>query len=84
MQSKGIKFMCKEWSISELIENKTLPQPIDYIGYQNNIGQTSILFMNYKPRSLDDTDSVTSDKEPIENRRHSVPEFRENRTWTLR
>jgi hypothetical protein len=31
--------------------------------------------MNYKPRSLDDTDSVTLDKEPIENRRHSVSEF---------
>jgi hypothetical protein len=31
--------------------------------------------MNYKPRSLDDTDSVTTEKEPIENRRHSVFEF---------
>jgi hypothetical protein len=88
MQSKGIKFMSpltigseeragEEWSISELIENKTLQQPVDYISYQNNIGQTSIRFMNYKPRSLDDADSVTSDKEPIENRRHSVSEFME-------
>jgi hypothetical protein len=45
MISKGIKFMSpltigskeragKEWSISELIENKTLQQPIDYISYQ--------------------------------------------------
>jgi hypothetical protein len=76
MQAKGIKFISpltigseeragKEWSISELIEYKTLQQLADYISYQNNIGQT----MNYKPRSLDDTDSVTSDKEPIENRR---------------
>jgi hypothetical protein len=88
MQSKGIKFMSpltigseeragEEWSISELIENKTLQQPVDYISYQNNIGQTSIRFINYKPRSLDDADSVTSDKEPIENRRHSVSEFME-------
>jgi hypothetical protein len=52
-----------------------LQQPTDYISYQNNIGQTSLRFMNYKPRSLDDTDSVTLDKEPIENRRHSVSEF---------
>jgi hypothetical protein len=53
MQSKGIKFMSpltirseesagEEWSISELIENKTLQQPTDYISYQNNIGQTKI------------------------------------------
>jgi hypothetical protein len=85
IQSKGIKFMStltigseerawEEWSISELIENKTLQQPVDYISYQNNIEQTSIRFMNYIPRSLDDADSVTSDKEPIENRRHSVSE----------
>jgi hypothetical protein len=89
MQSKGIKFMSpltigseeragEEWSISELVENKTLQQPTNYISYQNNIGQTSIRFMNYKPRSLDDTYSVTSDKEPIENRRHNVSEFMEN------
>jgi hypothetical protein len=49
MQSKGIKFMSpltigseeragEEWSISELTENKTLQQLIDYISYQNNIG----------------------------------------------
>jgi hypothetical protein len=83
IQSKGIKFMCpltigseeragEEWSISELIENKTLQQLIDYISYQNNIGQTSILFMNYKLRSLDDADLVTLDKEPTENRRHCI------------
>jgi hypothetical protein len=48
------------------------------------MGSTSIRFMNYKLRYLDDTDSVTSDKEPIENRRHSVYEFMENRTWMLR
>jgi hypothetical protein len=95
MQSKGIKFMNpltigseerarEEWNISELIENKILQQPADYISYQNNMRSTSIRFMNYKLRYLDDTDSVTSDKEPIENRRHSVYEFMENRTWMLR
>jgi hypothetical protein len=95
MQSKGIKFMNpliigseerarEEWNISELIENKILQQPTDYISYQNNMRSTSIRFMNYKLRYLDDTDSVTSDKEPIENRRHSVYEFMENRTWMLR
>jgi hypothetical protein len=41
------------------------------------MGSTSIRFMDYKPRSLDDTDSVTTEKEPIENRRHSVSEFME-------
>jgi hypothetical protein len=38
---------------------------------------TSIRFMDYKPRSLDDTDLVTTEKEPIENRRHSISEFME-------
>jgi uncharacterized membrane protein len=33
--------------------------------------------MNYKPRSLDDTNSVTSDKEPKENRRYNVSKFME-------
>jgi hypothetical protein len=33
--------------------------------------------MNYKPRYLDDANLVTSDKEPIENRRHNVSEFME-------
>jgi hypothetical protein len=41
------------------------------------MGSTSIRFMNYTLRSLDDTDLITSDKEPIENRRHSVFEFME-------
>jgi hypothetical protein len=41
------------------------------------MGSTSIRFMDYKLRSLDDTDSVTTEKEPIENRRHSVSEFME-------
>jgi hypothetical protein len=88
MQSKGIKFMSpltmgseeragEEWNISELIENKILQQLADYISYQNNMGSTSIRFMNYTLRSLDDTDLITSDKEPIENRRHSVFEFME-------
>jgi hypothetical protein len=39
------------------------------------MGSTSIRFIDYKPRSLDDTDSVTTEKKPIENRRHSVSEF---------
>jgi hypothetical protein len=95
MQSKGIKFMSpltigyeeiagEEWNISELIENKILQQLTDYISYQDNMGSTSIRFMNYKQRSLDDTDSVMSEKEPIENRRHSVSELMENQTWILR
>jgi hypothetical protein len=89
MQSKGIKFMSplaigskeragKEWNISELIENKILQQPTDYLSYQNNMGSTSIRFVNYKLRSLDDTGSVTSDTKPIENRRHGVSEFMKN------
>jgi hypothetical protein len=89
MQSKVIKFMSpltigfeerigEDWNISELIKNKTLQQPTDYISYQNNMGSISIRFMDYKPRSLDDTDSITTEKEPIENRRHSVSEFMEN------
>jgi hypothetical protein len=88
MQSKGIKFKSpltigseervgEEWNISELIENKILQQPTDYISYQNNMGSTSIRFMDYKSRSLDDSDSVTTEKEHIENRRHSVSEFME-------
>jgi hypothetical protein len=59
MQPKGIKFMSpltigseqrarEEWNISDLIENKILQQPADYISYQNNMGSTSIRFMNYK------------------------------------
>ena len=69
MQSKGINFMSplkisseeragEEWNISELIEKKTLQQPEDYISYENNKGNTSIRFINYKIRSLDDTDSI--------------------------
>jgi hypothetical protein len=59
MQPKGIKFMSpltigseqragEEWNISDLIENKILQQPVHYISYQNNMGSTSIRFMNYK------------------------------------
>jgi hypothetical protein len=88
MQSKGIKFMSpltigseervgEEWNINELIENKILQQPTDYISYQNNMGSTSIRFMDYKSRFLDDTNSVTIERDPIENRRHSVSEFME-------
>jgi hypothetical protein len=73
MQSKGIKFMSpltigseeragEEWNISELIENNILHQPTNYISYQNNMGSTSISFMDYKRRSLDNTDSVMIEK----------------------
>jgi hypothetical protein len=73
MQSKCIKFMSpltigseerawKEWNISELIENKILQQPTDYISYQTNMGSTSIRFMDYTSRSLDDTNSFTTKK----------------------
>jgi hypothetical protein len=41
------------------------------------MGSISIRFMNYKLRSLHDTNSFTSDKELIKNRRHSVSEFME-------
>jgi hypothetical protein len=41
------------------------------------MGSTSIRFMDYKSRSLDDTNSVMTEKEPIENRRHNVSEFME-------
>jgi hypothetical protein len=68
----------EEWNISELIENKILQQPTYYISYQNNMVSSSIRFMDYKPTSLDDTDSVTTEKEHIENRRHSVSKFMEN------
>jgi hypothetical protein len=39
------------------------------------MGSTNIRFMDYKPRSLDDTDSIMTENEPIENRMHSVSEF---------
>lgn len=32
----------EEWNISELIENKSLTYPEDYIRYENFLGQTSI------------------------------------------
>lgn len=88
MQSKGIKFMSplrigseeragEEWNISELIESKVLKQPQDYISYENNKGMTSIRFINYKARALDDIESEVSEKDSEDNRRHSVCEFME-------
>jgi hypothetical protein len=41
------------------------------------MGSTSIRFMDYKTRSLDDTDLVMTENELIENRRHIVSEFME-------
>ncbi|RCV37736.1 hypothetical protein SETIT_8G086700v2 [Setaria italica] len=86
MQSKGIKFMSplkisseeragEEWNISALIEPKILKQPKDYVSYENSKGKTSIRFVNYKERSLDDLEVSTSESNIGEARRHSVCEF---------
>ena len=88
MHSKGITFMSplkisseeragEEWKISELIQSKTLTQPESYISYQNNKGNTSIRFTNYKSRTTEDLDVESSDRNIIDNRRHSVSEFME-------
>uniref|UniRef100_K3XQV4 Uncharacterized protein n=1 Tax=Setaria italica TaxID=4555 RepID=K3XQV4_SETIT len=88
MQSKGIKFMSplkisseeragEEWNISAVIEPKILKQPKDYVSYENSKGKTSIRFVNYKERSLDDLEVSTSDSNIEEARRHSVCEFME-------
>ncbi|RCV22542.1 hypothetical protein SETIT_4G228900v2 [Setaria italica] len=88
MQSKGIKFMSplkisseeragEEWNISALIEPKILKQPKDYVSYENSKGKTSIRFVNYKERSLDDLNVSTSESNIEEARRHSVCEFME-------
>ena len=44
-----------EWKIGELIENKELKQPENYISYQNCEESSSIRFMNYKSASIADT-----------------------------
>lgn len=86
MQSKGINFMSplkidseertgEEWNISELIESKVVKQPKSYISYQDNKGNTSIRFINYKAWNLDNLESTTSEQDGIENRRYSVSEF---------
>src|SRR6266508_2894657 len=67
----------EEWSIGDLIEKKALKQPEDYISYENNEGKTSIRFIKYKSRALDDIDSVISEQEVVNGRRHSVLEFME-------
>nr|AAP53052.1 retrotransposon protein, putative, Ty3-gypsy subclass [Oryza sativa Japonica Group] len=88
MHSKGITFMSplkisseeragEEWKISDLIESKTLSQPENYISYQNSKRNTSIRFINYKPRTTDDLETEASDRNIIDNRRHSVSEFME-------
>ncbi|RCV30606.1 hypothetical protein SETIT_6G108600v2 [Setaria italica] len=88
MQSKGIKFMSplkisseeragEEWNISALIEPKIFKQPKDYVSYENSKGKTSIRFVNYKERSLDDLEVSTSESNIGEARRHSVCEFME-------
>jgi hypothetical protein len=88
MHSKGITFMSplkisseeragEEWKISDLIESKTLSQPENYISYQNSKGNTSIRFINYKPRTTYDLETEASDRNIIDNRRHSVSEFME-------
>jgi hypothetical protein len=86
MQSKGIKFMSplkisseeragEEWNISALIEPKVLKQPKDYISYENKKGSTSIRFVGYEERSLDDLETSSSEVKLEENRRNSVCEF---------
>ena len=88
MQSKGIKFMSplkisseeragEEWNIGALIEPKILKQPKDYISYENSKGLTSIRFVDYKERSLDDLEVSSSEPNIDENRRHSICEFME-------
>jgi len=67
----------EEWNISELIQPKILKQPEDYISYQNKKGNTSIRFMNYKERALDDLEATSSESNIEEDRRHSVCEFME-------
>jgi len=67
----------EEWNISDLVEKKTWQQPEDYISYENNKGKSSIRFINYKARSLDDTDSLVTEQEIDNNRRYSVSEFME-------
>jgi hypothetical protein len=89
MQSKGIKFMSplkisseertgEEWNISTLIEPKVLKQPKDYISYENKRGSTSIRFVGYEERSLDDLETSSSEVKLEENRRNSICEFVEN------
>lgn len=88
MQSKGIKFMSplkisseeragEEWKISELIEKKELKQPNNYISYQNCEGTSSIRFTNYKPETIDDTESFASESEFNENKNSGVTEYME-------
>jgi hypothetical protein len=86
IKSKGIKFMSplknsseeragEEWNISDLIEPKVLKQPKDYISYENKRGSTSIRFVRYEERSLDDLETSRSEVKLEENRRNSICEF---------
>nr|ABG66248.1 hypothetical protein LOC_Os10g40806 [Oryza sativa Japonica Group] len=88
MHSKGIKFMSpliidseeragEKWPISEFIKNKTLSQPENFISYQDSKGNVSIRFTNYKTRASDDLDAESSDRDIIDNRRHSISELME-------
>lgn len=88
MHSKGIKFMSpltidseeragEKWPISEFIKNKTLSQPENFISYQDSKGNVSIRFTNYKTRASDDLDAESSDRNIIDNRRHSISELME-------
>uniref|UniRef100_K3XRD9 Uncharacterized protein n=1 Tax=Setaria italica TaxID=4555 RepID=K3XRD9_SETIT len=67
----------EEWNISALIEPKILKQLKDYVSYENSKGITSIRFVNYKERSLDDLEVSSSDSNIEETRRHNVCEFME-------
>uniref|UniRef100_A0A452XR55 Uncharacterized protein n=1 Tax=Aegilops tauschii subsp. strangulata TaxID=200361 RepID=A0A452XR55_AEGTS len=88
MQSKGIKFMNplkigseeragEEWKICELIEKKELKQPENYISYQNCEGSSSILFMNYKATSIEDSESSMSESEINDDKNKGVSECME-------
>jgi hypothetical protein len=58
-----------------LIEPKVLKQPKDYISYENKKGSTSIRFVGYEERSLDDLETSSSEVKLEENRRNSICEF---------
>nr|CAE04588.2 OSJNBb0006N15.5 [Oryza sativa Japonica Group] len=88
MHSKGIKFMSpltidseeragEKWPISKFIKNKTLSQPENFISYQDSKGNVSIRFTNYETRASDDLDTESSDRNIIDNRRHSISELME-------
>jgi hypothetical protein len=65
----------EEWNISALIEPKVLKQLKDYKSYENKRGSTSIRFVGYEERSLDDLETSSSEVKLKENRRNSIYEW---------